>query len=95
MSEKKIHIGGDYWLYRDAYCCWICQECTHEKGKHKGEKYMLRVSGYTATVEDALISLLDRHIREIDAESINTLIDEIKSLKSSVMSWAKMKGGAE
>ena len=89
MSDKKMSIGGGYWLFRDSYCCWICQECVHEKGKHKGEKYLVRVSGYTATVEDALIGMIDRHTREIGAESINVLIGEIKSLKSGVRSWAK------
>ena len=89
MSDKKMSIGGGYWLFRDSYCCWICQERVHEKGKRKGEKYLVRVSGYTKIVEDALIGMIDRHIREIDAESINILIDEIKSLKSGVKSWAR------
>ena len=89
MSEKKIYIGGGYWLFRDSYCCWICEEATVEKGKNKGKKYMRRVSGYTATVEDALIGYLDRYTREIDAETIKVLADEIKSLKSAVRSWAR------
>lgn len=83
-DDRKIKLGGGYWLCSDNYCCWIIQECQTKKGKNIGKTYTKRVSGYTAKVEDALESLVDRHTREINATSINNLIKEIKSLKSLV-----------
>lgn len=83
-DDRKIRLGGGYWLYSDKYCCWIMQECVTQKGKNIGKTYTKRVSGYFAKVEDALESLVDRHSREISANSINTLIKEIKSLKSLI-----------
>lgn len=83
-KERKIKLGGGFWLISDPYCCWISKEYIYKEGKHKGETYLKRVSGYTSKVEDALESLVDRHSREINANSINTLIKEIKSLKSLI-----------
>lgn len=83
-DEREIRLGGGYLLKSDKYCCWIVQECVTKEGKNKGKVYTKRVSGYCAKVEDALESLVDRHSREINANSINTLIKEIKSLKSLI-----------
>ena len=83
-DERKIRLGGGFWLINDKYCCWICKEYVYQDGKHKGETYLKRVSGYNAKVEDALEDAIDRHTREINAKSINTLIHEIKSLKATV-----------
>ena len=83
-DDRKIKLGGGFWLISDPYCCWISKEYVYQNGKHKGETYLKRVSGYTAKVEDALESLVDRHSREINATSVNTLIKEIKSLKSLI-----------
>ena len=83
-KDRKIKLGGGYWLVSDKYWCWIMQECVTKEGKNKGKVYHKRVSGYCAKIEDALESLCDRHSREISANSINTLIKEIKSLKSLI-----------
>lgn len=83
-DDRKIKLGGGYWLCSDPYCCWICKEYVTQNGKHKGETYLKRVSGYTSKLEDALEDVLDRHSRTINANSVNTLIKEIKSLKSLV-----------
>ena len=83
-DERKIKLGGGYWLVSDKYCCWIMQDCVTKEGKNKGKVYHKRVSGYCAKIEDALESLCDRHSREINATSVNNLIREIKSLKSLV-----------
>ena len=85
MAERKIDIGGGYWLVRDPFCCWVVR-----KGKTKtGKTYEKRVSGYCATIEDALTSFSVHHTREIDARSIKVLIKEIQSLKSAVKEWAE------
>ena len=83
-DDRKIKLGGGFWLVNDPYCCWICKEYTYKEGKHKGETYLKRVSGYTSKIEDALESVCDRHSREINATSVNSLIKEIKSLKSLI-----------
>lgn len=83
-QERKIKLGGGYWLCNDAYCCWIAKEVRTEKGKNPGKTYLRRVSGYTSRIEDALVSFTDSHSREINARSINMLIKEIKSLKSLI-----------
>lgn len=83
-DDRRIKLGGGYWLMSDKYCCWIEKECVTQKGKNIGKTYMRRVSGYNARIEDALEGVVDRHSREINANSINTLIKEIKSLKTLV-----------
>ena len=88
-KERKIKLGGGFWLISDPYCCWICKEYKYQKGAHVGETYLKRVSGYTAKVEDALESLCDRHTREINAKSVNSLIKEIKSLKSLIKQFGE------
>ena len=79
-DERKIKLGGGYWLCSDQYCCWISKEYTTKEGK----TYLRRYSGYSSNVEDALQGVVDRHTREIYAKSINTLIKEIKSLKTEI-----------
>ena len=79
-KENKTHIGGNYWLVRDQFCCWITQERTSKNGN----KYAARVSGFTANVEDALESAVNLNLRDIDVESIKVLINEIRALKSEV-----------
>lgn len=88
-KEKRTEIGGGYRLVRDPYCCWVEEKRTVLEGKHKGETYYVRVSGYTTTIERAVLGLSERLTRDFDAESIKVLTDEIKSLKSSVRAWAE------
>lgn len=83
-KERKIKLGGGYWLANDKYCCWIEKEYVTKEGKNKGKTYLKRVSGYHSRLEDALESFCDRHSREINAKSVNNLIKEIKSLKSLI-----------
>jgi len=94
MAERKIDIGGGYWLVRDPYCCWIEQETKTEKGKEPGKIIYKRVSGYCADVQDCLMSFVISHTREIDARSIKVLIKELQALKSAVKEWAEaIEGG--
>lgn len=86
-DDRKIKLGGGFWLVSDPYCYWISKEYVTKKGKNAGKTYLKRCSGYTTSVEDALESLCERHIREINATSVNSLIKEIKSLKSLVRSF--------
>ena len=83
-KERRIELGGGYWLCSDQYCYWICKEYRYKDGKHKGETYLKRVSGYTASIQDAVWGFCESHIREIDARSIKTLTKEISALKSLV-----------
>lgn len=83
-DDRKIKLGGGYWLCSDQYCCWICKEYTTKSGKNAGKTYLRRYSGYNVRIEDALEDVVDRYSREISAKSINTLIKEIKSLKSLI-----------
>jgi len=83
-DERKIKLGGGYWLVNDPYCYWIAKEYEYKKGKHIGEIYLKRVSGYTANITDALEGFCESHIREIEARSVKTLIKEVKSLKTLV-----------
>ena len=81
-TDRRIKLGGGYWLCNDPYCCWISKEYTTKEGKHQGETYLRRCSGYTANIGDALESFCERHMRECNAKSVNSLIKEIKSLKT-------------
>ena len=83
-KERKIKLGGGYWLCSDQYCCWISKEYTTKEGKNAGKTYLRRYSGYVSNVEDALESVVDRYTREVNAKSINTLIKEIKTLKTEI-----------
>lgn len=93
-NERKIDLGDGYWLINDPYCCWISQESVYQDGKNKGKTYLKRVSGYHNRVEDAVISFVNKSVRTKKADSIETLIEEIKSLKSLVKSlnW-HLRGG--
>ena len=91
--ERRIDIGGGYWLVRDSFCCWIEQETKTKKGKEPGKIVYKRVSGYCADVQDCLMSFVISHTREIDARSIKVLIKEITALKSAVKEWADAIGG--
>ena len=83
MSEdRKRELGHGYWLCNDPYCYWICKEYEYKQGKHKGETYIKRITGYYPTIQLAFKGLSDRHTREIESESIETLIEEIKSFNS-------------
>lgn len=85
MSEdRKIKLGHGYWLFSDPYCYWICKEYERKKGKNVGDPYLKRVTGYYPTIQMTLEGLSDRHMREIESKSINTLIKEIKSLKTLI-----------
>lgn len=88
-TDRKISLGGGYWLVNDSNCCWIEKEYVYKTGKRAGEKYLKRVSGYTARVEDALVSFCDGHTREFNARSVNSLIKEIKSLKSLIKQFGE------
>lgn len=85
MSEdRKIKLGHGYWLYSDPYCYWICKEYEYKQGKHIGETYIKRITGYYPTIQMTFEGLSARHTREIESKSINTLIKEIKSLKTLI-----------
>lgn len=83
-DERKIKLGGGYWLCSDQYCCWISKECVAKSGKNKGKTYLRRYSGYNTNVEDALQDVVDRHAREVNSKSISSLIKEIKTLKTEI-----------
>ena len=87
--DRKTDIGGGYYLMRDQFCCWVIREIPTKSGNIRRK----RVSGYCATVEDALTSLCNSHTREIDARSIKVLIKEIQALKTAVKEWADAIGG--
>ena len=83
-DDRHIKLGGGYWLCSDQYCCWIAKEYVTKEGKNAGKTYLKRYSGYTSNIEDALESVVNRYGREINARSVNSLISEIKSLKTLI-----------
>ena len=83
-DDRKIKLGGGYWLCNDQFCCWISKEYTTKEGKNKGKTYLRRCTGYSNNIEDALESFVDNATKEINAKSINNLIKEIKTLKTEI-----------
>lgn len=79
----KIQLGGKHYLNSDTYCYWITCMVKSKDGK----PYEKRVSGYTATFNDAVSSYIERAVKRSVSEDIRLLRDEIESLKREVMGW--------
>lgn len=77
----KVKLDKRHTLLSDPYCCWIEQTRTAEK---TGKEYQVRVSGYCATVEQALESYIDRRLLGSDLESAAELRSAIGDLKSDI-----------
>lgn len=83
----KIKLDDKHYLNSDKFCYWITCECKVEEGKTAGAMYERRVSGYTATLELAVDSYINNHIRSLEVEKLTKLSEEIKKLKRTVKSW--------
>lgn len=83
----RIKLDDKYYLNSDKFCYWITCEYEIEKGKNAGQVYERRVSGYTATLEQAVDSYINSHVRSLEVEKITKLAEEIKKLKRTVKSW--------
>lgn len=83
----KIKLDEKHYLNSDKFCYWITCDCKYEEGENKGKTYERRVSGYTVTIEQAVDSYINSHVRSLEVEKITKLAEEIKKLKRTVKSW--------
>ena len=83
----KIKLEDDYILNGDAYNYWVSKIVRPEDEAKK--PYERICSGYYRTVEEVFADVLERRIRESDAESIKDLIKHINKAKRSVAKAAK------
>ena len=79
----KIQLDDKHYLNSDPYCYWI----TCMVKSKDGNPYEKRVSGYTATFNDAVSSYIEKAVKQSVSEDIRLLRDEIESLKHEVMGW--------
>lgn len=59
----QVKIGEKYYINCDQFCYWISRKHEVKSGKGAGEIVERRVSGYTATFEQAVDSFIERHIK--------------------------------
>ena len=78
-----IRLADKHFLNSDLYCYWITCVVQSKDGK----PYEKRVSGYTATFNDAVSSYIERAVKRSVSEDIRLLRDEIENLKHEVMEW--------
>lgn len=79
----KIKLDDKHYLNSDPYCYYITCVVQSKDGK----PYEKRVSGYTATFNDAVSSYIERAVKRSVSEDIRLLRDEIENLKHEVMEW--------
>lgn len=83
----KIKLDETHWLNSDSFCYWITALVEPKKDSKKKKPYEMRVSGYVATFEQAVDSLIDNKVRESRATNLKKLSEEIKELKAEVKGW--------
>lgn len=85
----KIRLDDKHTLNSDAYCYWITA-LVQPVGKDGQplKPYEKRVSGYTATFEDAVTDYIDSKIRLSEATEISELARDVEKLKSEVKGWS-------
>ena len=83
----KIRLGEKHWLNSDSQCYWISQDIVIEKGNNAGSVVERRVSGYTRTFEEAVDSFIEGHVRGVEINDYNSLVETIETLKRTVESW--------
>lgn len=83
----RIEIGEKYYLNCDQFCYWISLRYEIKSGKGAGETIERRVSGYTATFEQAVDSFIERHIKTAKIGDFSELVREVNDLKEEVRSW--------
>lgn len=83
----RIKLGEKHWLNSDAFCYWVTCEYKVKDGKNAGSIAERRVSGYSATFEQAVDSFIDRHIKAAEADDFSKLVKSIKDLKKEIRSW--------
>ena len=85
----KIALDEKHWLNSDKYCYWITALVTPGEKSKKKTPYEIRVSGYARTFEDAVESYLNKEIRRSEAESLQSLRQDIQKIKEEVRGWKK------
>lgn len=84
----KIKLDEKHTLNSDAYCYWITTLVEpEEKDGKKAKPYEKRVSGYTRTFGEAVISYIESKIRQSEATEISELAYEVERLKEQVSKW--------
>lgn len=83
----KVKLDDKYTLNSDAYCYWISKRTIVQKGKTAGQEYEQRISGYAATIEQAIESFSENSIRLSEATTLNELREDIVKLRETVKSW--------
>lgn len=83
----QVKIGEKYYLNCDQFCYWISREYEIQDGKNAGTIVERRVSGYTATFEQAVDSFIERHIKIAEISDFSELVKVINDLKEEVRSW--------
>ena len=83
----KIKLGEKHYMNSDAFCYWITCEYVIEKGNNAGNTAERRVSGYTATFEEAVDSFIERHIKGAEISEFSELVKTVNDLNAEVRSW--------
>lgn len=68
---------GKYRLRSDQYSMWITEEYVKEQGRHKGETAEKRVAGYAESFEVLLRQFVTDRVMDSDAESLETLLEQL------------------
>ena len=83
----RIKLDDKHWLNSDPQCYWITKEVKIKSGKDAGNITEKRVSGYTATFEQAVDSFIERKIKAAEIGNFKELVEVVNGLKKEVRSW--------
>lgn len=81
----KLKLDNTHYLNSDGYCYYITTVCVSKNNKESER----RTSGYTCTLSQALESYINRRVSSSEAEDLNALSNDIKSLIREVRAWQK------
>ena len=78
----NINIAG-YVIRSDDVCYMVCEEGVYQTGKRKGKKYF-DVKTYHSTFESAVSSILEKKIRQSEANSLKELKEDVSKIKALI-----------
>lgn len=79
----RIPLDNKHTLVTDENCCWIVTTIESENKK----PYDKRVSGYYATLGQAVASYIDKRINSLESAEIKQLAEAVEELKAEVRAW--------
>lgn len=88
LKSIEIHIGN-WMITADSYQYILQRGYESKKGKNAG-KVSYSTEGFYPRLEDLLISLLEKRLKDSDVQSISKLLKEVQKSKKEILEYAKV-----